>query len=205
MNLTKKLLQLLLCAALIFGLCSTVALAETPTVTLSSPEGALKVGDTFTVNVDMANNTGFAAVQWRLEYNSSALELTNILTETNDSTFIFGAMACETATEYRKATDALNLNISASTGKINTKYGTLCQLVFKVKDGAQDGTGQNATDGVGQGATDGAQDVILSGGGEAAAVEGSPMAPTDGFRLAPHGILRLAPLAQDDNPRAEPT
>ena len=80
MNLTKKLLQLLLCAALIFGLCSTVALAETPTVTLSSPEGALKVGDTFTVNVDMANNTGFAAVQWRLEYNSSALELTDILT-----------------------------------------------------------------------------------------------------------------------------
>lgn len=139
MNLTKKLLQLLLCAALIFGLCSTVALAETPTVTLSSPEGALKVGDTFTVNVDMANNTGFAAVQWRLEYNSSALELTDILTETNDSTFIFGAMACETATEYRKATDALNLNISASTGKNNTKNGTLCQLVFKVKDGAQDG------------------------------------------------------------------
>lgn len=139
MNLTKKLLQLLLCAALIFGLCSTVALAETPTVTLSSPEGALKVGDTFTVNVDMANNTGFAAVQWRLEYNSSALELTDILTETDDSTFIFGTMACETATEYRKATDALNLNISASTGKNNTKNGTLCQLVFKVKDGAQDG------------------------------------------------------------------
>lgn len=139
MNLTKKLLQLLLCAALIFGLCSTVALAETPTVTLSSPEGALKAGDTFTVNVDMANNTGFAAVQWRLEYDSSALELTDILTETDDSTFIFGTMACETSTEYRKATDTLNLNLSAALGKNNTKNGTLCQLVFKVKDGAQDG------------------------------------------------------------------
>ena len=103
---TNKFLGILLALAMLLTsvLPSFAALAEgSATVALvSSATAALKPGDTFTVTPTIANNPGFAGAKWKLEYDNTALELTQITADGRKADHLLGYGTFVSNLEYGK-------------------------------------------------------------------------------------------------------
>ena len=70
----RKLLATLLAVILVFSLIPATAYAtQAPTFTLSTKANNLKVGDTFTVSVDLSGNTGFISMKLGLSWNDEVV------------------------------------------------------------------------------------------------------------------------------------
>lgn len=117
----KKLMQYM---ALLFVICATQTMAlatDLPTLSLTYPEDT-PVGDTFTVDVTLADNLGFSAVQLTVGYDDSVLTCTSA--QTGD--LMAGMLS---ATNPEAATGAIIAG--ASTSEI-TGDGTVGTLTFAV-------------------------------------------------------------------------
>ena len=134
---TNRFLGVLLALAMLLTsvLPSFAALAEgSATVALvSSATTALKPGDTFTVTPTLANNPGFAGVTWKLEYDNTALELTDITADGRKAGHLLGFGTFVPNTEYGKN------NLVYANATLETGDGALCQLTFKVRENAAAG------------------------------------------------------------------
>ncbi len=134
---TNRLVGALLVLAMLLTtvLPSFAALAAgTAQVTLvSSAMEALKPGDEFTVTPTLANNPGFAGVTWKLEYDNTALELTNITADGRKAGHLFGYGTFASNVDYG------NNNLVYANATCETEDGELCALTFKVRDNAAAG------------------------------------------------------------------
>lgn len=131
---TNKFLGILLALAMLLTsvLPSFAALAEgSATVALvSSATAALKPGDTFTVTPTIANNPGFAGATWKLEYDNTALELTQITADGRKADHLLGYGTFVSNLEYGKN------NLVYANATLETENGALCELTFKVRENA---------------------------------------------------------------------
>lgn len=134
---TNKFLGILLALAMLLTsvLPSFAALAEgSATVALvSSATAALKPGDTFTVTPTIANNPGFAGATWKLEYDNTALELTQITADGRKADHLLGYGTFVSNLEYGKN------NLVYANATLETENGALCELTFKVRENAAAG------------------------------------------------------------------
>lgn len=134
---TNKFLGILLALAMLLTsvLPSMPALAAgTAEVTLvSSAADALKPGDTFTVTPTIANNPGFAGATWKLEYDNTALELTQITADGRKADHLLGYGTFVSNLEYGKN------NLVYANATLETENGALCELTFKVRENATAG------------------------------------------------------------------
>ena len=136
-NKTSRFLGVLLALAMVLTsvLPSFAALAEgSATVALvSSATAALKPGDTFTVTPTLANNPGFAGVTWKLEYDNTALELTDITADGRKAGHLLGFGTFVPNKEYGQN------NLVYANATLETEDGEMCQLTFKVRENAAAG------------------------------------------------------------------
>ena len=134
---TNRFLGVLLALAMLLTsvLPSFAALAEGgATVALvSSATAALKPGDTFTVTPTIANNPGFAGVTWKLEYDNTALELTQITADGRKAGHLLGYGTFVSNVDYGKN------NLVYANATLETENGALCELTFKVRENAAAG------------------------------------------------------------------
>lgn len=128
----KKLLALVLSLLCICSLAQFTASAESGTITV--PAVTAKAGDTVTMTLSLSGNPGIVAMRFLLDYDATALTLTEVK---NGTVFSEDAATfCDDYTEkpftmlWLKADDTVNC----------TKNGTLATLTFKVKSGAKNGT-----------------------------------------------------------------
>ena len=76
----KKFLSAVLALLMVLTVLPAVSLADgTATITVASPEAAVHAGDSLTLNVDLAENPGFANGMLRIAYDNAALTLTGII------------------------------------------------------------------------------------------------------------------------------
>ena len=141
---TNRFLGVLLALAMMLTsvLPSFAALAEgSATVELvSSATAALKPGDTFTVTPTIANNPGFAGVTWKLEYDNTALELTDISNEdgSGEITYLLESGTFVANKDYAEAGSGVN-NIVFARASLLKKNGPMCVFTFKVRENAAAG------------------------------------------------------------------
>ena len=75
----KKLISIVLSLAMVFSFTMvSVVAANGPTVTVATAETQAKAGDEVTLNVSIANNSGFTNYEWNIQYDKERLELTKI-------------------------------------------------------------------------------------------------------------------------------
>ena len=78
MTAKRKITALLVCLALLVSsvaLTISVSAANAFTLVGKASEETVEPGDTFTVNVDLKNNTGLAAIEVAFGYDKAALKL----------------------------------------------------------------------------------------------------------------------------------
>lgn len=129
----KKFLSAVLALLMVLTVLPAVSLADgTATITVASPEAAVHAGDSLTLNVDLAENPGFANGMLRIAYDNAALTLTGITTK---KLLLAGAV---TNTAYMDASSK-TVNIAYAAAENETENGTLCQLTFTVNENAAAG------------------------------------------------------------------
>ena len=125
----KRILAMLLTAALCGGLCPGALAAETPTLTLSVPETLPGAGETFTVTVSITDNPGVCAVQLTLASDSAAVECV--------SAEIGGVLTGALATTNPSASGGAI--VAAANTRSMTADGTLGIFTYRVVSGADAG------------------------------------------------------------------
>lgn len=121
----KKLLAVFLTLAMLLSLLPTTALAaDAATVTAGSAE--VNAGDSFSIDVRIADNLGFNNFQLQVVYDKTMLELTNIEDISDDS--ILKSELVVNPSE--------GIFTTAAT-KDNTKNGVIATLTFTAKDAAK--------------------------------------------------------------------
>ncbi|MFY0387337.1 hypothetical protein ACOMD2_01170 [Hominicoprocola fusiformis] len=121
----KKLLAVFLTLAMLLSLLPTTALAaDAATVTAGSAE--VNAGDSFSIDVRIADNLGFNNFQLQVVYDKTMLELTNIEDISDDS--ILKSELVVNPSE--------GIFTTAAT-RDNTKNGVIATLTFTAKDAAK--------------------------------------------------------------------
>lgn len=121
----KKLLAVFLTLAMLLSLLPTTALAaDAATVTAGSAE--VNAGDSFSIDVRIADNLGFNNFQLQVVYDKTMLELTNIEDISDDS--ILKSELVVNPSEGIFTTAA---------SRDNTKNGVIATLTFTAKDAAK--------------------------------------------------------------------
>ena len=121
----KKLLAVFLTLAMLLALLPTTALAaDAATVTAGSAE--VNAGDSFSIDVRIADNLGFNNFQLQVVYDKTMLELTNIEDISDDS--ILKSELVVNPSERIFTTAAT---------RDNTKNGVIATLTFTAKDAAK--------------------------------------------------------------------
>ncbi len=121
----KKLLAVFLTLAMLLSLLPTIALAaDAATVTAGSAE--VNAGDSFSIDVRIADNLGFSNFQLQVVYDKTMLELTNIEDISDDS--ILKSELVVNPSE--------GIFTTAAT-RDNTKNGVIATLTFTAKDAAK--------------------------------------------------------------------
>lgn len=121
----KKLLAVFLTLAMLLSLLPTTALAaDAATVTAGSAE--VNAGDSFSIDVRIADNLGFNNFQLQVVYEKTMLELTNIEDISDDS--ILKSELVVNPSE--------GIFTTAAT-RDNTKNGVIATLTFTAKDAAK--------------------------------------------------------------------
>lgn len=121
----KKLLAVFLTLAMLLSLLPTTALAaDAATVTAGSAE--VNAGDSFSIDVRIADNLGFNNFQLQVVYDKTMLELTNIEDISDDS--ILRSELVVNPSE--------GIFTTAAT-RDNTKNGVIATLTFTAKDAAK--------------------------------------------------------------------
>ena len=145
MNPKKRILSILLSILLMLSILPTVSLADdaaAPTISfeLADPDADINPGDAFAVNMVIANNPGIGGLQARIEFDKDAMELTNIVTKTDDSTFLLnqGIFTTNENMGYVEPGSGTNFGWIDITGI--SANGILCQLQFKAKEAAAEGS-----------------------------------------------------------------
>lgn len=151
MNPKKRILSILLGILLMLSILPAVSLADdaaAPTISfeLADPDAVIKPGDAFAVNMVIANNPGIAAFQARIEFDKDAMDLTNIVAKTDDATFLLnqGNFTPATNMGYVEPGSGTNFGWIDATGI--SADGILCQLQFKAKEDAAEGSYSVALD-----------------------------------------------------------
>lgn len=151
MNPKKRILSILLGVLLMLSILPTVSLADdaaAPTISfvLADPDAVINPGDTFAVNMVIANNPGIAAFQARIDFDKDAMDLTNIVAKTDDATFLLNQGNFIPATDmgYVEPGKGTNFGWMDATGI--SADGILCQLQFKAKEDAAEGNYSVALD-----------------------------------------------------------
>ena len=151
MNPKKRILSILLGILLMLSILPAVSLADdaaAPTISfeLADPDAVIKPGDAFAVNMVIANNPGIAAFQARIEFDKDAMDLTNIVAKTDDATFLLnqGNFIPATNMGYVEPGNGTNFGWIDATGI--SADGILCQLQFKAKEDAAEGSYSVALD-----------------------------------------------------------
>ena len=145
MKKSIRILAVVLCMAMVFSTMSFVSLAAGTTVTVTSPDGVVEPGDTFTLDVEIAGNTGFTNVEWNIVYDTTRLELTEMVTSKTISIPGFGDI-----TTTPLGTAAANPNkdgtnkgyVAGAQTQSSTTNGWLFSLVFSVKSTATSGNAE---------------------------------------------------------------
>lgn len=131
-NHGKKLLSLILVILMAISMVPVTALAdETASVTMvSSAEGSLKPGDTFTVSANISGNPGFSAADFYFTVGEgveiTAISNADCLMNSSSGMFMAGVK--------------LDMLTYVATGDCITANGTMFTLTCKVKDDAAAGT-----------------------------------------------------------------
>lgn len=138
MNRGKKLLSLLLAVMMLLGMMQTVAFAgvdvvpSNAVITLTpSKTESLKPGDTFTVDVTLANNPGYISAAFNIVFDKTALTATEFTVARGDS-FSFGNYATNLNKDY-------GAFITFASATADTYDGKLFSMSFKVNDDATAG------------------------------------------------------------------
>ncbi len=133
MKSRKRLLSLFLSLAVMFTMSITTAAAidadngSAAIIAVETVKQTVKVGDEVTLNVSVANNPGFAAFDFTIQYDEERLELQGI-----ENGSFGGTLIGNTATG--------KVNFIANVQNECTGDGTLFTLKFKVKADCSDGT-----------------------------------------------------------------
>lgn len=93
MTAKRKITALLVCLALLVSsvaLTISVSAANAFTLVGKASEETVEPGDTFTVNVDLKNNTGLAAIEVAFGYDKAALKLEKVENKINSFAFTPG-------------------------------------------------------------------------------------------------------------------
>ena len=108
----------------------TVGAADDPTVSLVASAEKLKAGDTFTVDVVVANNPGYCSPTIRVGYDGTKIELDKA---------VKGQIYASGVLDYNPANNPVVLSFNVATLVDNNENGTLVTLTFKVKEDATPG------------------------------------------------------------------
>ena len=115
---------------MLLSLCSPAAAAGNPDISLSEAEG--KPGETVTISVSLENNPGFVNMSLDIDYDHSALVLTEIV----DTGILSGKMHSPTISDI----DSYRLIWANDTARSDfTGNGIVVNLVFRVTDHAKQG------------------------------------------------------------------
>ena len=129
----KRWLSVILSVVLTIAMCVTTAMAvgaddgAKPTITVETKTETFNVDDEVVLNVSIANNPGFAAYNFTINYDKAELELISI-TKGGFQGYFVG----------NKETDIANFIADASLGEIQ-ENGVLFTLTFKVKADCSNG------------------------------------------------------------------
>ena len=129
----KRWLSVILSVVLTIAMCVTTAMAvgaddgAKPTITVETKTETFNVDDEVVLNVSIANNPGFAAYNFTINYDKAELELISITKGGFQGNFV-----------GNKETDMANFFADASLGEIQ-ENGVLFTLTFKVKADCSNG------------------------------------------------------------------
>ena len=128
----KRWLSVILSVVLTIAMCVTTAMAvgadgAKATITVGTKEETVEVGDAITLNVSIANNPGFVAFDFTINYDKAKLELISI----TDGSF-------EGEYTNKKETDKVNFITKVNLGE-SKGDGVLFTLTFKVKADCSNG------------------------------------------------------------------
>ncbi len=130
----RKLLSLFLACIMVLGLTPVGAFAEDPmTITVGSVEGVKGPGDTFDMTVTMANNAGFTNCEWIIDFDTDALQITDIKTT---AMLLGGATVNKGNYDYEGRKLGFITFAAAETIEDD---GNLFKVSFKVKNNAPSG------------------------------------------------------------------
>lgn len=129
----KKVLSVLLAVVLCFGVFSVAAFAEGENIQLklNAPSKA-KMGETITVTVSLENNSGYAGLNYQLNFDSTQLQLVSAEFGTDFAGDGEQAGMLGMFSEDKTRAASLVLPATADGTGVTTKTGTLATYKFKV-------------------------------------------------------------------------